>query len=97
MSGLHPPKKDDPRVHPRVEALYGKFEAECTWHPCKGKLKFETSHSAGLKLGDTIPDDPRDANFGRCPICRRTRMRVTKVPEVRPPPGPKGFTKIPTE
>lgn len=92
--GTH--ERSGPQPHPRMQALFGDFEAECTWPGCKGKLKFENAHSGGLRMGDIVYPDPRDQFFGRCPHCKRyNTLKVTKVPQLPPPPGPKGFTRIP--
>jgi hypothetical protein len=88
-------QRSGPPAHPRMDALFGQFEAVCTWQGCNGKLKFENAHSGGLRVGDMVYQDHRDMFFGRCPHCKRYQMKVVKAPEVQLPPGPKGFTRIP--
>lgn len=82
---------------PRHEGVWGQFEGECQELGCSGKRKFEQAHSAGLRIGDMVPEDLSNPMFGRCPLCRKYTLKIVAVPPQATPPGPKGFTKVPTE
>jgi hypothetical protein len=71
---------------------FGDYEAvcdNCGWHK-----KLRESQSSGLKLGDLLfrSEDP---NSNRCNRCKRTVMRVTKVPHRSTIQVPTGFWKVP--
>lgn len=83
-----------PKLH---NPLFFAYRMECTHPGCHGKAEIEQAESAGWQLGMIIPEDHSHPGVGRCPVCKRHKMRITKVP---PPPkviGPKGWEKIPTE
>ena len=82
--------------------LFDNYTLECSYvesngFHCTGKRLLVEAYSAGLKLGDIVPEDPSDYNRTRCPRCKRCKMKVISVPTPPVPPGPVGFTKIPTE
>lgn len=84
-------------MRPAANALFTSYEAQCSQEGCPGRLKFDESQSAGLAPGKIIPFTSANPAYGRCPICLRHKMTVTKGP---PPPEPaplKGFSKIPKE
>jgi len=84
-------------MRPAPNPLFATYEARCTHEDCAGVLKFEEGQSAGLAPGKIIPFTSSNPAYGRCPICLRHKMMVTKGP---PPPEPaplKGFSKIPKE
>ena len=82
--------------------LFDFYRLECSYvedngFKCTGKKQLVEAASAGLKRGDIVPEDPGDYHRTRCPRCKRCKMKVMSVPQQVPPPGPVGFTKIPTE
>lgn len=77
--------------------IFAKFEARCTHPDCKGHIIFEEAHSVGLKIDDMLLYQSSNPAYGRCPLCKRHMMKVSKIPELPAPKGPKGFSKIPTE
>ncbi len=77
--------------------IFAAFEAKCSFEGCLGKIKFEEAQSAGLKIGDKLVFQSSNPVYGRCPICKRHMMVVTKAPQPPQPPPPKGFSKIPKE
>jgi len=77
--------------------IFAQFEARCTFEDCKGRIIFDEAHSAGLKIGDKLQFQSSNPVYGRCPLCKRHMMQITKAPESPKPKPPVGFTKIPTE
>jgi hypothetical protein len=77
--------------------IFTAFEAKCSHEECPGRIKFDEAHSAGLKVGDTMIFQSSEPSYGRCPICKRHKMVITKGPPPPKPQPPKGFTKNPTE
>lgn len=77
--------------------LFAKYKLACTFLGCTGKSIVEQAESAGLRVGELVPEDSANPSFARCPKCRRCVMKVVEGP---PPPearGPVGFSRIPTE
>lgn len=86
---------------PQPNPLFGKYEAVCSFadrraNKCKGRIIFEESHSARYVIGSPVPRGT-NPSYGKCPLCKRYMMLVTKVPELQAPPGPVGFSSIPTK
>lgn len=79
-----------------IDRLEGKYVLKCTHPGCHGELVTKFDFSAGLVVGQIFSEDPTDTTRGRCPVCRRHKMQVVSAPEAPKPPGPKGFTKVPT-
>lgn len=78
-------------------SLSGKYTLTCTSPDCDGFALIEQDYGVGWKLGDIVAMDPTNQFYARCHRCKSHNMKVTKVPESPRRPGPKGFTKIPTE
>lgn len=83
--------------NPVKNPLWVQYEAFCTFPDCAGHLKLENAESAGLQVGSILPHYSAEPSFGRCPLCKRYQMKVTKGPPPREVRLPQGFTKIPTE
>ena len=83
-----------PKLHNK---LFVEYELTCTHPGCFGKRKIEQAESAGWQLGSILPEDRTHPDVGKCIVCKRYKMRVTKAPEPVKPKGPVGWTKIPTE
>ena len=88
--------------NPRTNPLFQNYQLECSYVEsngvlCLGKLRLVEAPSAGLQLGDIVPEDPSDNRRARCPRCQRCRMKVVTVPPQPAPAPPVGFTRIPTE
>ncbi len=84
--------------HPVVpNPVFAKYKLVCTYPGCKGAQQIEQAQSAGLRIGDLVPEDPGNFHYARCPRCKRTQMRVVEAPEPPKPKTPVGWTKIPTE
>lgn len=73
--------------------IFKEHEAVC--EHCGWKRKFQQAISSGLQVGDILFAIVENPNFNRCGRCKRSRLRVTKVPEFGTTPKPKGFWKIP--
>lgn len=85
-------------THPTTpNPVFATYKLECTHPGCKGKVQIDQAQSSGLRVGDIVPADPGDFSFGRCPMCKRTMMRVVSGPPTPKKQPPKGFTKVPTE
>lgn len=83
-----------PRLH---NPLFVEYVLVCTHPGCIGRRTIEQAESAGWRVGDIIPEDSTHPDVGRCIVCKRHKMKVVKAPEPPVPPGPKGWTRIPTE
>lgn len=81
--------------NPNANPLWVKYKLRCSHPGCPGTRIAEQAATAGLKVGDTVPDDPTDFEFGRCPRCRRTKMVVVEGPPPPKPQLPTGWNKIP--
>jgi len=79
------------------EDLYFTYQLLCTYAGCGGSLRQEQGVSAGYTIGHMVPADSSLPAYGRCPKCKRHRMKVNSMPVPTPPPGPVGFTRVPTE
>lgn len=77
--------------------LFAQFEARCTFGGCNGRILFDEAQSAGLKVGDKLTYQSSNPTYGRCPLCQRHMMQISRAPEAPKPKPPTGFTKIPTE
>lgn len=77
------------------DPLQGDYVAECSG--CGASIKLRLELGIRLKVGDQVYRDPNNASVGRCFRCKRYALVVTQAPEEPPPPGAKGFWKIPTE
>lgn len=78
--------------------IFGRYKAVCTFNgppKCEGSRFFDYGVSAGLRPGDRLPPDPTDAEFGKCPRCKRHLMVVIQAPELPLPAPPVGFDRIP--
>jgi hypothetical protein len=82
---------------PRQNPLFGQYRLECTHPGCSGRALIDQAMSAGLRVGDIVPEDSSNPNFGRCPLCRRCMMKVVEAPPGPEPILPQGFSRIPTE
>lgn len=80
-----------------VNPLFTEYKLTCTHPGCFGKVLVEQAMSAGWALGQLIPEDHTHPDVGRCPVCKRHKMRVTSAPPPPKPVDPVGWTKIPTE
>lgn len=80
-----------------IDKLAGKYLLKCTHPGCYGEVIAQMNLGVGWSVGQVIPMDPSRPEIARCPICKRHKMRVESEPEKPKPPGPKGFTKVPTE
>lgn len=80
----------------RTNPLFAKYKLACTFPGCTGKSIVEQAQSAGLQLGELVPEDSANPNFARCPRCRRCLMKVVEGPPLPDPKGPEGFTRLPT-
>lgn len=80
-----------------VNPLFFAYRLVCSMPGCHGKALVEQAMSAGWAEGDILPHDPTHPEVGRCPVCKRHRMKVTNVPTPKKPQPPKGWTKIPSE
>jgi hypothetical protein len=89
-----PVRPNNPRFQ---DPLAGNFELVCTNAGCEGTLIANENLNCGWTLNMVVPMDESALHRGRCPRCKAHKMKVVKVPEAAPPPGPKGFTKIPTK
>lgn len=78
------------------DPLAGKYLLKCSHPGCNGQAIVAMHYSAGWAVGQVVPMDSGNPAMGRCPQCRRYKMKVASVPPVAAPPGPKGFTKVPT-
>jgi hypothetical protein len=84
--------------HPvQPNEIFTKYRLVCSHPGCKGRQEIDQAQSAGLQVGSIVPDHPQDFHFGRCPICKRTGMRVVQGPPVPAPQKPKGWVRIPTK
>lgn len=82
---------------PRLDPLVAKYTLACSEPSCAGRANVEQSCGVGWKLGDLVQMDSTRLSYARCPQCKRHNMKVVQVPPLPPRPGPKGFSKIPTE
>ncbi len=78
-----------------VNPLFFPYSLACTHAGCQGKQLIEQAQSAGWVLGMIIPEDSSNPEVGRCPKCRRCKMKVVNAPEPPKPKGPIGWTKVP--
>lgn len=76
--------------------LFFKYELRCTHPGCPGKRLVDQAISANWQLGDVIDQNPQDDSV-RCPLCKRTKMKVASLPPQKEPTPPVGWTKVPTE
>ncbi len=83
-----------PKMH---NPLFFKYLLICSFPGCQGKQEVEQAETAGWTLGQTLPEDPSCPDVGRCPMCKRHQMKVTRVPDRAKVKGPKGWDKIPTK
>ncbi len=79
-----------------VSPIFAEYRLACTHPGCFGKVILEQAESAGWKLGQVISEDLSYPSLGRCPVCKRHKMKVVKAPEPPKPTGLKGWTKVPT-
>lgn len=80
-----------------VSKLFSEYTLECSWKGCPGKRIVEYPMNGGWEVGMIVPEDSSHPDVGRCPMCKRHIMRVTKGPEKPPPPKPKGWNRVPTQ
>jgi hypothetical protein len=78
------------------DQLAAKYKLKCTHGTCHGVRFVEQNFAVGWAVGDVVPFDPSNPAYAKCPICSRYDMRVIDAPEPPAPPGPKGFTRVPT-
>lgn len=76
--------------------LFFKYLLACTWPNCNGRAEVDQAMSAGWTLGYMVPEDPTHPEIGKCPRCRRYKMKVVRVPDPPVPVKPAGWNKIPT-
>ena len=79
----------------RDDNLFEEFTSQCDF--CDWERKFHQALSSGLVVGSIVFAVAEDYNFNRCNRCKRTVMRVTKVPKDEKKTEPKGFWMIPEE
>lgn len=72
------------------------YETRCQVQGCLGKAIEYRPPGEGWRPGMMVQEDPTDPVIGRCPMCKRYRMMVTRAPELPPPQGPEGFWRLPT-
>lgn len=77
--------------------MVGKYELVCTEFGCKGHRVVDMHMSAGWKIGKVVKSDPANPNEYQCPLCKRQKMKVSKVPTIDGTRPPKGFAKLPKE
>lgn len=77
--------------------MIGKYELVCTEFSCKGHRVVNMYMSAGWKLGKVVKSDPSNPNEYKCPLCKRSKMKVSAVPTVSNTVPPKGFSKLSKE
>jgi hypothetical protein len=80
-----------------VNDLFYPYRLACTHPGCNGMQLVEQAMTAGWTLDALIPEDPSHPDVGRCPRCKRCKMKVVVAPPPPKPKPPKGFTRIPTE
>lgn len=73
----------------------GLYEAACSYDGWSTPIKLALGMN--LQVGDPVYRDPEKPYFGKCPLCQRYSLRITKTPNVPSPEPPQGFWKIPTE
>jgi len=74
----------------------GQYTLACQHEGCGHMRIIKHFVSAGLKIGDMVPQSPAEPDFGRCLRCKRYSMKVTAAPPPPAPLKPKGFTRVPT-
>ncbi len=79
----------------RPDLLSAVYTLSCTAPGCSGTRTIEQNLGVNLRVGDTVPLDPTNPIYGRCPQCQRHNMKVTKVPPLPAIEGPRGFAKVP--
>lgn len=77
--------------------IFFKYRLECTHPGCSGRQEVDQATSAGWTLGMLIPEDASHPEVGRCPMCKRNKMKVVKAPEPPAPRKPVGWNKVPIE
>jgi hypothetical protein len=80
-----------------VNPLFFEYKLVCSHPGCFGKAALEQAMSAGWTLGSVIPEDPTNSDVGRCPVCKRHKMKVMNEPPPKKLQLPVGWTKIPSE
>lgn len=76
--------------------IFFKYGLGCTFPGCQGRQEVEQATSAGWTLGYKIPEDTSNPEVGKCPMCRRYSMVVTRAPDPVEPEKPIGWAKVPT-
>lgn len=79
------------------DILSAKYALKCQDKNCGAEMIVTQNLGVGWKVGDIIPMDPSNPAYGRCNRCKSHNAMVMKVPAAQTLPGPKGFTKVPTE
>ena len=77
--------------------MVGVYELVCTEFGCKGHRVVDMHLSAGWTIGKVVKSDPSNPDQYKCPLCKRSQMKVSKVPTLSGSQPLKGFSKLPKE
>ena len=78
-----------------VNPLFTEYKLVCQHPGCYGKKLIEMAQSAGWTVGQVLPEDQSHPDVGRCPVCKRHKMKVVAGPPAPAEVKPKGWTRIP--